>query len=121
MTSVLVAPDGSLEAEAAHGTVTRHYRMHQQGKETSTNPIASIYAWTRGLAYRAQLDNNDKLAAFSKSLEAAIIETVENGFMTKDLAICVHNTMDVPRDSYLNTEEFMDKISETLKTKTSSW
>eukprot|EP00347_Sterkiella_histriomuscorum_P007229 403349766 len=121
MTSVLLAPDGSLEAEAAHGTVTRHYRMHQQGKETSTNPIASIYAWTRGLAYRAQLDNNDKLATFSKALEAAIIETVEAGFMTKDLAICVHNTMDVPRDTYLNTEDFMNKIAEALQGKAALW
>ncbi len=121
MTSVLVAPDGSLEAEAAHGTVTRHYRMHQQGKETSTNPIASIYAWTRGLAYRAQLDSNPKLATFSKTLEDTIIETVEAGFMTKDLAICVHNTNDVPRESYLNTLEFMDKIAENLKAKASLW
>ncbi len=121
MTSVLVAPDGSLEAEAAHGTVTRHYRLHQQGKETSTNPIASIYAWTRGLAYRAQLDSNSKLATFSKTLEDTIIETVEAGFMTKDLAICVHNTNDVPRESYLNTLEFMDKIAENLKAKASLW
>lgn len=121
MTSVLVAPDGSIEAEAAHGTVTRHYRLHQQGKETSTNPIASIYAWTRGLAYRAKLDSNDKLAKFSQSLEDAIIETVEQGFMTKDLAICVHNTMDVPRDKYLNTEEFMNKIAEALQGKVSTW
>lgn len=104
MTSVLVAPDGSIEAEAAHGTVTRHYRMHQQGKETSTNPIASIYAWTKGLAFRAQLDKNEKLATFASTLESTIIETVEAGFMTKDLAICVHGTNDVPRDTYLNTE-----------------
>jgi len=121
MTSVLVAPDGSIEAEAAHGTVTRHYRLHQQGKETSTNPIASIYAWTKGLAYRAQLDGNDKLAKFTQALEAAIIHTVESGFMTKDLAICVHNTMDVDRSTYLNTEEFMDKIAENLRAKASEW
>ena len=121
MTSVLIAPDGCLEAEAAHGTVTRHYRLHQQGKETSTNPIASIFAWTRGLAYRAQLDSNDKLATFSKTLENVIIETVEAGFMTKDLAICVHNTMDVPRDKYLNTLEFMDKLAENLKAKAHLW
>lgn len=121
MTSVLTAPDGSFEAEAAHGTVTRHYRLHQQGKETSTNPIASIYAWTRGLAYRAHLDGNTKLATFSKTLEETIIETVEAGFMTKDLAICVHNTNDVARDTYLNTLEFMDKIAENLKAKASSW
>ena len=121
MTSVLVAPDGSIEAEAAHGTVTRHYRLHQQGKETSTNPIASIYAWTKGLAYRAQLDGNDKLAKFTQALEAAIIHTVESGFMTKDLAICVHNTMDVSRDTYLNTEEFMNKIAENLRARASDW
>lgn len=121
MTSVLLAPDGSLEAEAAHGTVTRHYRLHQQGKETSTNPIASIYAWTRGLAYRAQLDKNDKLALFSKTLEEVIISTVEQGFMTKDLAICVHNTLDVPRDKYLNTEEFMNKLAEGLQANAHKW
>ena len=89
MTSVLLAPDGSVEAEAAHGTVTRHYRMHQQGKETSTNSIASIFAWTRGLLHRAKLDKNAKLELFCNTLEASVIETVENGFMTKDLAICV--------------------------------
>lgn len=121
MTSVLISPDGCLEAEAAHGTVTRHYRLHQQGKETSTNPIASIFAWTRGLTYRAQLDNNDKLATFSKTLEQAIIETVEAGFMTKDLAICVHNTNDVSRDKYQTTQEFLDKVAETLSTKASLW
>jgi len=121
MTSVLIAPDGSLEAEAAHGTVTRHYRLHQQGKETSTNPIASIYAWTRGLAYRALLDKNEKLATFANTLEKVIIETVEAGFMTKDLAICVHNTNDVPRDKYLNTLEFMDKLAENLKAKAGLW
>lgn len=100
MTSVLISPDGCVEAEAAHGTVTRHYRLHQQGKETSTNPIASIYAWTRGLSYRAELDNNEALAKFAKTMEETIIETVEAGYMTKDLAICVHGTMDVPRDKY---------------------
>ena len=97
MTSVLVAPDGSVEAEAAHGTVTRHYRMHQQGKETSTNSIASIFAWTRGLLHRAKLDSNEELRKFSETLERSVIETVENGFMTKDLAICVLDTMNVPR------------------------
>jgi len=100
MTSVLIGKDGVVEAEAAHGTVTRHYRMHQQGKETSTNPIASIYAWTRGLAHRALLDHNEKLAKFSKTLEEVIVESVEAGFMTKDLAICVAGTMEVPRDKY---------------------
>ena len=121
MTSVLVNSDGCIEAEAAHGTVTRHYRLHQQGKETSTNPIASIFAWTRGLSYRAKLDSNVKLAKFSEALETAIIETVEQGFMTKDLAICVHNTNDVARSTYLNTEEFMNKIAEALNAKASTW
>lgn len=91
MTSVLITPDGkTVEAEAAHGTVTRHFREHQKGKETSTNPIASIFAWSRGLAHRAKLDGNRQLATFSHDLEAACIETVEAGFMTKDLAICIH-------------------------------
>jgi isocitrate dehydrogenase len=103
MTSVLISPDGCLEAEAAHGTVTRHYRQHQQGKETSTNPVASIFAWSRGLAYRAQLDGNERLATFARTLEAVVIETIENGFMTKDLAIIVHNTNDVKREHYLST------------------
>ncbi|CAD8066290.1 unnamed protein product [Paramecium primaurelia] len=115
MTSVLVSPDGCVEAEAAHGTVTRHYRLHQQGKETSTNSIASIYAWTRGLLHRAKLDNNKELERFCNTLEASIIEAVEKGFMTKDLAICVHNTMNVPRDQYLNTLEFIQKVAEILK------
>jgi isocitrate dehydrogenase len=117
MTSVLLGPDDVVEAEAAHGTVTRHYRQHQQGKETSTNPIASIYAWTRGLAHRAKLDSNEALAKFCDSLEAAIIETVENGKMTKDLAICVAGTNNVDRSKYCNTEEFMDEIAKTLKSK----
>ena len=103
MTSVLISPDGCLEAEAAHGTVTRHYRQHQQGKETSTNPVASIFAWSRGLAYRAHLDGNERLATFARTLEAVVIETIENGFMTKDLAIIVHNTNDVKREHYLST------------------
>lgn len=91
MTSVLVAPDGkTIEAEAAHGTVTRHYRFHEQGRETSTNPIASIFAWTRGLAHRAKLDNNEKLSAFCIALESACINTVESGKMTKDLALCIN-------------------------------
>jgi len=117
MTSVLVAPDGrTIEAEAAHGTVTRHYRDHQQGKETSTNPIASIFAWTRGLAHRAKLDKNEALAKFADALEAACIETVEAGFMTKDLALCVHGEK-LKREHYLNTVDFMNKISETLRKK----
>lgn len=117
MTSVLIAPDGCVETEAAHGTVTRHYRMHQQGKETSTNPIASIFAWTRGLEYRAKLDNNEELKKFAQTLEAAVIESVEQGFMTKDLAICVHGTMDVPRSSWLNTQDYIAKVAEILKAK----
>ena len=95
MTSVLLSPDGCVEAEAAHGTVTRHFRLHQQGKETSTNPIASIFAWTRGLLHRAKLDNNVALKLFSETLEAATIQAVRDGYMTKDLAICVKNTNDV--------------------------
>jgi isocitrate dehydrogenase len=94
MTSVLVCPDGkTVEAEAAHGTITRHYRLHQKGQETSSNPIASIFAWTRGLSHRAKLDNNEPLAKFAKNLEEVCVETIESGFMTKDLAICVKGTM----------------------------
>ena len=92
MTSVLMSPDGSLEAEAAHGTVTRHYRVHQKGGETSTNSIASIFAWTRGLSHRAKLDSNADLANFSETLEKTIVNTVEHGTMTKDLAITAYNT-----------------------------
>lgn len=115
MTSVLVAPNNVVEAEAAHGTVTRHYRQHQKGQETSTNSIASIYAWTRGLLHRAKLDNNAELAKFCNCLEQAVIETVEHGFMTKDLAICVVGSNTVPRDKYLNTEEFIRKVADMLK------
>jgi len=117
MTSVLVCPDGvTLESEAAHGTVTRHYRAHQQGKETSTNPIASIFAWTRGLKHRAKLDSNAKLDAFSESLEAVCVSTIEGGHMTKDLAICVKGGMSaVSRKDYLNTFEFLDKLAENLR------
>lgn len=114
MTSVLLSPDGCVEAEAAHGTVTRHYRLHQQGKETSTNPIASIFAWTRGLLHRAKLDNNAALKLFSETLEAAVIQTVRDGFMTKDLAICVKNTNDVARSDYCNTQEYLNKVKEYL-------
>jgi isocitrate dehydrogenase (NADP) (EC 1.1.1.42) len=93
MTSVLITPDGkTMEAEAAHGTVTRHYRDHQAGKPTSTNPIASIFAWTRGLAFRGKLDNNQALIDFCNTLESVCIETVESGKMTKDLAICIHGS-----------------------------
>merc|ERR1711981_645721 len=112
MTSVLQCPNDVIEAEAAHGTVTRHYRVHQKGGETSTNSIASIFAWTRGLAHRAKLDNNAKLADWCAACEAAVIETVEAGKMTKDLAICVKGTMQVPRDCYLNTFEFIDAVAE---------
>jgi isocitrate dehydrogenase len=113
MTSVLISGD-VCEAEAAHGTVTRHYRVHQKGGETSTNPIASIYAWTRGLMHRGKLDNNEALVNWAKTLERVIIETVESGKMTKDLAICVLGTMQVPRDKYRNTFEFLDDIAENL-------
>ncbi|CAG5865394.1 unnamed protein product [Menidia menidia] len=121
MTSVLICPDGrTVESEAAHGTVTRHYRQHQQGKETSTNPIASIFAWTRGLLHRAKLDNNQDLRVFSEALEAVCIETIEAGFMTKDLAICIKGLPNVKRADYLNTFEFLDKLAENLKIKLSS-
>ena len=113
MTSVLLAPDGrTMEAEAAHGTVTRHYRLHQQGKETSTNPIASIFAWTRGLAHRGKLDNNDELIKLSDSLEKICIDCVENGSMTKDLAILIG-----PSTKYLTTNQFLDEIDSKLKKK----
>ena len=113
MTSVLLAPDGrTMEAEAAHGTVTRHYRMHQQGKETSTNPIASIFAWTRGLAHRGKLDSNDELIKFSKTLEDVCINCVETGSMTKDLAILIDKNQ-----KYLTTNQFLDAIDGNLKKK----
>ncbi len=113
MTSTLLTPDGKvMEAEAAHGTVTRHYRMHQQGKETSTNPIASIFAWTRGLAHRGKLDGNIDLINFSQTLEKVCIECVENDLMTKDLAILVG-----PSSKYLTTNQFLDEIDNTLKKK----
>jgi len=118
MTSVLVCPDGkTVESEAAHGTVTRHYRNHQKGIETSTNPIASIFAWTRGLAHRAKLDDNKALASFCDNLEKVCIQTIESGHMTKDLAICVKNgdASKVTRSDYLNTFEFLDKLAENLK------
>ncbi|PVD33425.1 hypothetical protein C0Q70_04681 [Pomacea canaliculata] len=143
MTSVLISPDGkTVEAEAAHGTVTRHFRVHQLGKETSTNPIASIFAWTRGLAHRAKLDDNAELATFSRNLEDVCIETIESGMMTKDLAICIksmnrlvnafckiqgfvrwlmfpiiHCTLSVQREDYLNTFEFLDALAANLRKK----
>ncbi len=111
MTSVLMTPDGKIvEAEAAHGTVTRHYRQHQKNEETSTNSIASIFAWTRGLAHRAKLDNNEKLKNFSTTLEEVCIKTVEEGFMTKDLALLIG-----PKQKWLSTTGFLDKIDENLK------
>jgi isocitrate dehydrogenase len=113
MTSTLLTPDGKvMEAEAAHGTVTRHYRMHQQGKETSTNPIASIFAWTRGLAHRGKLDSNNELIEFANTLEKVCIECVENGAMTKDLAILLS-----PSSKYLTTNQFLDEIDGNLKKK----
>lgn len=117
MTSVLISPDGCIESEAAHGTVTRHYRQHQQGKETSTNSIASIFAWTRGLLARANIDGNTELKAFCETLEAVIIETVESGKYTKDLAINVLGTTNVPRESYLNTTDFIKYVAEKLREK----
>nr|WIM01432.1 isocitrate dehydrogenase [Limnephilus flavicornis] len=120
MTSVLICPDGkTVEAEAAHGTVTRHFRFYQQGKETSTNPIASIFAWTRGLLHRAKLDNNKKLNDFAEALEAVCIETIESGFMTKDLAICIKGMNNVKQGDYLETFAFMDKLAENLRKKVS--
>jgi isocitrate dehydrogenase len=117
MTSTLITPDGqTMEAEAAHGTVTRHYRMHQQGKPTSTNPIASIYAWTRGLAFRGKLDNNQKLIDFSEALEQVCVETVEEGKMTKDLALIVYGN-DLKTENYLTTEGFLDALDANLQKK----
>ncbi len=115
MTSVLVTPDGkTMEAEAAHGTVTRHYRMHQQGKPTSTNPIASIFAWTRGLEHRGNLDGNKDLIRFCHTLERVCIETVESGKMTKDLAACIHGDKVTP-DKYMNTVPFLEAIDDNLR------
>jgi isocitrate dehydrogenase len=117
MTSVLVTPDGkTIEAEAAHGTVTRHYREHQKGRPTSTNPIASIFAWTRGLAFRGKLDNNEALIKFANALEEVCIETVESGKMTKDLALIVHGSSLAEKD-YLTTEGFLEAINENLQKK----
>jgi len=116
MTSVLICPDGkTIEAEAAHGTVTRHYREHQKGNQTSTNPIASIFAWTRGLAHRAKLDGNDELAKFVDALEAACVDTVDSGIMTKDLAGCIHGIRNCKQgEHYVNTEDFLDAIKTQL-------
>jgi isocitrate dehydrogenase len=116
MTSVLITPDGkTMEAEAAHGTVTRHFRQHQQGKPTSTNPIASIFAWTRGLAHRGKLDGNAELIRFCEILEQVCIDVVESGRMTKDLAVCVHGNDVKHGEHYLYTEEFLDALDAELK------
>jgi len=116
MTSVLITPDGkTMEAEAAHGTVTRHYREHQKGISTSTNPIASIFAWTRGLAFRGKLDSNEEVINFCNTLEEVCIETVESGKMTKDLAVCISGNRVSHGTDYLYTEEFLEAINENLK------
>ena len=118
MTSVLVNEDGAVEAEAAHGTVTRHYRMWQKGENTSTNPIASIFAWTRGLEHRAKLDKNADLSKFCELLEEAVIGAVEQGVMTKDLAIISTGSWDVKEGrDYVKTEDYMDKVDELFKVK----
>ena len=116
MTSVLITPDGkTMEAEAAHGTVTRHFRDHQAGKPTSTNPIASIFAWTRGLEFRGKLDNNEALINFCQTLERVCVETVESGKMTKDLAVCIHGNKVTLGEHYLNTQDFLAAIDENLQ------
>ena len=117
MTSVLLTPDGkTVEAEAAHGTVTRHYRLHQQGKATSTNPIASIFAWTRGLYYRGKFDGNQALMDFAYSIEQVCVETVESGQMTKDLALLIKGK-DMTEKDYLTTEGFLDALDKNLQKK----
>lgn len=121
MTSVLMCPDGkTIESEAAHGTVTRHYRQHQKGQPTSTNPVASIFAWTRGLSHRAKLDNTPELDRFALSLEEACVECVDSGKMTKDLAGCIHGLSNVKEGMYLSTEDFLEAIREQLVRKLSS-
>jgi len=118
MTSVLVTPNGKImESEAAHGTVTRHFRDHQQGKKTSTNPIASIFAWTRGLAFRGKLDGNQPLMDFCNTLEQVCIETVESGTMTKDLAVCIYGKDVKAGEHFVYTEEFLDAIDQNLSLK----
>jgi len=111
MTSVLMSPDGkTVESEAAHGTVTRHFRAHERGEETSTNSTASIFAWTRGLKHRAKLDGNDELARFAQTLEDVVVNTIESGLMTKDLALLVGD-----EQAWLTTTGFLDKIDENLQ------
>jgi len=120
MTSALITPDGkTMEAEAAHGTVTRHFRMHQQGKKTSTNPIASIFAWTQGLAFRGELDGNSDLIHFAKTLESVCVDLVQAGKMTKDLAVCIHGNKTM-EEHYLTTEGFLDAIDVELKSRRSN-
>lgn len=115
MTSVLITPDGKvMESEAAHGTVTRHYRQHQKGQKTSTNPIASIFAWTRGLEFRGKLDSNEELCKFAQTLERVCVETVESGHLTKDLAVCIHGNK-VSDSQYLYTEDFLDLIAKNIE------
>ena len=114
MTSVLLSPDGTFESEAAHGTVTRHYRQHQKGQETSTNSIASIFAWTRGLRQRGLLDGNQELMKFAEQLERCTIETVEQGEMTKDLALILHGS-NLTRDNYVTTEHFIDCVEKRIR------
>jgi isocitrate dehydrogenase len=117
MTSVLMTEDGkTIEAEAAHGTVTRHYRLHQQGKETSTNPIASIFAWTTGLVYRGTFDGNEPLIRFARTLESVCVDTVESGTMTKDLAMCIHGDK-TTRQHYVTTEEFLSAVADGLSSR----
>lgn len=119
MTSALITPDGkTMEAEAAHGTVTRHYRQHQQGKKTSTNPIASIFAWTQGLAFRGKLDGNEELIRFAQTLEKVCVDLVESGKMTKDLAVCIHGDK-MNESHWLTTEDFLDTIDAELKNRMS--
>jgi isocitrate dehydrogenase len=118
MTSVLITPDGEiLESEAAHGTITRHFRQHQKGNPTSSNPIASIFAWSRGLAFRGKLDGNQELIDFSLKLEKACISTVESGKMTKDLAICIHGNNVEHQKHYLYSEEFILSIKDQLESR----
>jgi len=114
MTSVLQTPDGAVESEAAHGTVTRHFRVHQKGGETSTNSVASMYAWSRGLLHRAKLDENTELKNWAETFERSIVQTIEEGKMTKDLAILVNDTPRPERSTYLNTFEFIDAVADTL-------
>lgn len=115
MTSVLISPEGYFESEASHGTVTRHYRQHQKGELTSTNSIASIFAWTRGLVQRGKLDNNQDLIEFACNLEKATIQTVEEGKMTKDLVLIQKESNDVKREEYCSTEEFIEEVEKRIK------